>query len=41
MFPFDSPENIRKTKVFERFQGDQKRILEKKGLKKIYPEFVL
>ena len=33
MFPFDSPENIRKPFVFWCFQGDQKGTLGSKGLK--------
>ena len=32
MFSFDPPENIRKPNDFWRFQGDQKRIMERKGL---------
>ena len=32
MFPFDSPENIRKPKVFCCFQGDQKGTLGRKEL---------
>ena len=31
MFPFDLPENIRKSKVFWYFQGDQKGTLGRKG----------
>ena len=33
MFPFDPPENIRKTKGFLMFQGDQKEKLGRIGLK--------
>ena len=33
MFPFDPPENIRKSLVFWCFQGDQKGILGRKGLR--------
>ena len=32
MFPFDSPENIRKPKASRCFQGDQKGTLGRKGL---------
>ena len=35
MFPFDPPENNRKPLVFCCFQGDQKGILGKKGLRRI------
>ena len=33
MFPFDTPENIRKSKVFRCFQGDQKWTLGRKKLR--------
>ena len=37
MFPFDPPENIRKSKVFLMFQEDQRRTLGSKGLREKSP----
>ena len=41
MFPFNSPEKIRKPKVFWCFQGDQKGTLGREGLKKDYWIFLI